>query len=334
MEKDIFFVIGNGFTANLLEKSNINSSKPLSNFNSSLIKNDFIKNMPLLIEVFNYEKSLNPDDDFKCFESIFKKQKYKCYADYEKVCCQTRRFIAFAYTQFFVTARKLINFKEWKWTNWFQEYIDRISGIYSLNYDRFVEELLLYLKVPHYRMASSEYIDLALSRNGLYFKAIPIFKPHGSIDFDAPLMNYNEKSWWNITTDLNALYWSEIPYVETIPLSYNVCEYENLLLRPRFQPDIIPPFCVNFYRDIPWVDYMYKRLKFFVSNISKLVCFGFSYSECDREEFNELLSYCNNKDLCIYDFNLSENEELKTAVENSGFKYIFHGVRSKNIFTF
>lgn len=313
MGRDTLVVIGNGFTCNLLKNSSknctLNSSKPLSNFNSNNINQECLKYIPELEKIIEEEKKISPDNDFECFESILNK-----YKDNQKLLCYLRRFIAFQYSKFFIEGKEYINFEDWQWTNWFNNNMNNIIGFYDLNYDLFLEAMLNKLDVKFHRVSTPEYIKVV--SKGEEGKSIPIFKVHGSIDFDLDvdfICLGNAASIWRSVTEFNTRSGRyHIPHVDIVG-NKDLCS-------PRCQIDLIPPNSKNFYINVPWIDVMYRKLKYLLKDINKIVCFGFSYSPFDRPEFKMILDYCKNKDLIVYDLNRELNSDLRDEVINRQYK--------------
>src|SRR5690606_36665142 len=86
--------------------------------------------------------------------------------------CQVRRFLAISYSKLQQEIDKIDNF-DWRWLNWFKEHNNQIVFAISFNYDLLLENTLKDLNVLYFRTSTTE-PNLG----------IPIFKPHGSIDFE------------------------------------------------------------------------------------------------------------------------------------------------------
>ncbi|EJT6492014.1 hypothetical protein ACHM2U_01305 [Clostridium perfringens] len=313
--KDTLIIIGNGFTISLLNGVEINSSKPLSNFQCKNIKIDCMSKMPGLESIIEEGKKIYPDNDFKVFEYLLNK-----YSEKQNYLCYMRRYIIYAYSKLYIEGLKHINYSEWKWTKWFKENKNRICGIYDLNYDLFLEDLLNFLNISYYRVSTISHQKHIYCKKLNYM--IPIYKPHGSIDFDI-YQNFThmpEEGVWSTETNenqccINGLYvMSEISRME--------------LLKPRFEVDLIPPNSTNIYRNLSWIKQIYNQMSYDIKNIKNIICFGFSYSEFDQPEFEEILDKCNNKDIKIYDININENHNLAEYVTKKGFTYIFKNAMS------
>lgn len=314
MIKDTLIIVGNGFTASLLKRSGINSSKPLSNFGCTSIEIDCISKMPGLEKIIEEGKRKFQNDDFKIFEFLINKYSNENNLEDDKLCFM-RRYIAYAYAKLYKEGIQYINYDKWEWTEWFKKSKERICGIYDLNYDLFLEKLLKFLSISYYRVATlSEKIskDIYVSKY-----MIPIYKPHGSIDFDAHnnFIEAPEDVIWSTITNRNQFSVDDFYHIGEVT--------ENELLKPRVEVDLIPPNSTNVYRDLLWIKNIYKQIKFDIKDIKNIICFGFSYSVFDQAEFNEILGYCNNKDIKVYDINIKENNVLAEYIKKQGFKYIF-----------
>lgn len=321
MIKDTLIIIGNGFTISLLNGSGINSSKPLSNFGCKSIEIDCISKMSGLESIIEEGREKFPNDDFKVFEFLINKYSNENNLEYDKLCFM-RRYIAYAYSKLYIEGIQYINYSEWQWTEWFKKNKERICGIYNLNYDLFLEKLLKFLSIPHYRVAT---LSEKISKDIDVLKyMIPIYKPHGSIDFDAHknFIQASEEVIWNTITNRNQF---------SVDNFYHIGEvHENELLKPRVEVDLIPPNSTNIYRDLLWIKNIYNQIKYDIKNIKNIICFGFSYSVFDQAEFNEILGYCSNKDIKLYDINIKENNELSEYIEKYGGKYVFKNTNLYN----
>lgn len=341
MNRDTLMIIGNGFTRNLLDesnldksnidKSNIDSSKPLSNFNCKAIDLDSscLNKMLILKDIIDTEKKIYSDNDFECFENIINKYSKGPISSPNRILCLLRRYLSFAYSKLFVQIKhnEEIDFNDWKWYGWFQRNINRIGGVYNLNYDLFLEDMFKSLNIEYHRVATTEHIKVLKHKIN---NSIPIFKPHGSIDFD--FKYEGDIGWETCITDANGLYDSDIEGYDKF--AYTEIVNENELCKPRFEIDIIPPNSENFYIELPWIKNIYNELEIKMQDIINIICFGFSYSSYDRPEFNRLLDYCKSKNITVYDLNIDLNSQLQDEVSNRGFKYVFKRVSDEKCYPF
>lgn len=308
--KDTLIVVGNGFTISLLNGVEINSSKPLSNFQCENIHIDCMSKMLGLENIIEEGKKIYPDDDFKVFEFLLNK-----YSEETKYLCYIRRYITYAYSKLYMEGLKHINYEEWEWTKWFKENKSRICGIYDLNYDLFLEDLLNFLNISYYRVST---ISHKISKDFNILKhMIPIYKPHGSIDFDMAKngTGITEESIWNMTTNKNQSCIDGFYFMSEVP--------REDMLKPRLEVDLIPPNSTNIYRNLSWIEQIYNQMSYDIKNIKNIICFGFSYSTFDQPEFKEILNNCINNNIRIYDININENHTLAEYVNKRGFTYIF-----------
>lgn len=310
MSKNIFLVIGNGFTINLFNHSklSLDPSKPLYNFNCSNINYHFRDYIPELFEIIDSRKS-DFKSDFDCIDSILKD-----YQNESRIGCYLRRFLSYSYASLYQNAKDSIDYNSWPWSKWIQDNNKSIVGCLNFNYDLFFEDCLTFNKILYYRSSTDEMTPIKLFN----FKSIPIFKPHGSIDFDIKGINADEQSAWT-------LYASECSYTDEYGNSVMniIAPNSEKFIFPRSVIDLIPPTQSNFYRHYNWIDNMYTEMKKILNNVDTVVLFGFSYSSPDRCEFGEVFRSLPKKNITFFDINITKNNDLKKRIEYYGHTYKF-----------
>jgi hypothetical protein len=176
---------------------------------------------------------------------------------------QVRYFLAVAFSQFQDTVDTIPLF-EWSWLRWIQQIRSRLVEIVSFNYDLIVESACECAGLIPYRFQAGERV----ARGG-----VPVFKPHGSIDFDVSSNVLNLR--WTFPLGNVAINGCDYP-VEVIP--------RNRLLAPRTAADIVLPFEYSVLSNVQWVAPGYSSLPDRFRRVDQLVLLGLSFSDVDRAE--------------------------------------------------
>jgi len=251
-------LIGNGFTIDFVKPNGLNSSQPLNCFDNEYITyDDFIDYLP---EVKAKLIANQGGDHFRAIKEFREEYQYNNTAE-----CQLRRFLAIAYSKLQITINEL-DMNQWKWFLWFKRNYFDLSFSVSFNYDLLFERVLRELNVKYYRTGTNE----KKSR-------IPIFKPHGSIDFDLSRNSiFIGGDLWSITTALN-----DVEYLDIVS--------SEKWLEPRLEADIIPPLATNDHMNFQWYQEGLSIIKKKAKEISHFVIIGCSYCEVDRLEIDTIL---------------------------------------------
>lgn len=315
--KNIILFVGNGFTLNYTESNKIglNASLPLAKFNSYEINYDYIwsKYPETKDQLITKKPSAFHDFDWLA----------KSIADNEKEKLNISTFITLSYSLFQTKLNDFIeadssHLSKWQVYKWIITNQNRICGMVSLNYDLLLEKCLSNGGIAHFRPFTDE------PENGIL-----IAKPHGSIDFDLPgsfLISGDEESlilarWNHMFRGCNVNINSQGGVQHLIVLE------KKLWTLPRLQHDIVLPSQKQDNYNLNWVKKSYEILKSSISNMNPdaIVIMGFSYSDADKEEFNDFVNGIPHG-LCFYDFNIDENIQLKSFIEAQGHEYKFLGL--------
>lgn len=105
---------------------------------------------------------------------------------------------------------------------------------------------------------------------------LPLFKPHGSVDFEIVGLDIPVRYPLNGIIDVNDM---PIKRLKTSDLLY-----------PRTQPLCIVPNEVNKYKNFQWVKEANNCFKKELNKSTHCVFIGISYFECDRQEIDEILN--------------------------------------------
>lgn len=179
----------------------------------------------------------------------------------------------------------------WSWENWIKNHKDDIVGVFDLNYDLTLEFVLYKLGIKYYRISTSE------ERNG---NGIPIFKPHGSCDFDVSNISCPpEKRLTNI------IWYNDTGFLKIVP--ENECEI------PRVEADIIIPYEKNTNLGLRWVDNRYVKLGNLIKHTDSCIIAGIRYMNADRPEINYCISRMQPNSLFYY-VSGKKNRELERSI--------------------
>ena len=271
MDDHFILILGNGFTKEIINWINnkasikIDSSKPFS-LDIQYLNNPSISLMsklPKLQQLISQHTALDDYDLMRWFTK-YKKSDIFTYA-------QMRQYLAIAYS----TISQII-YDNWqtdlRWERWFKKYQNNIEAVISFNYDLSIETLLLKNNIGYYRVCTEEDTDTS--------EGIPIFKPHGSCDYECPEGSIGMP---NLDTRLT----SSIYHADSgIPKILSLKEQ----MEPRITPDIIVPFEKNFQTDFRWVIRGYSQIVEKMREADSCIIYGLDYHEVDRPEINYLIS--------------------------------------------
>ena len=261
----ILLVIGNGLSIDLFEylAIELHPSFPFS-FNVPFREGKLIDFLPHLRKMIASNREKNDYELIQDFVRNVPQNKEEYWTHYE-----LREYLSIAYSYF----NKLLSEKwkkNWKWQNWIKKRYGKILGVVSFNYDLVFETTMNMLSLEYYRLSSTE-------EN--IPQGVPIFKPHGSCDFDInpKLICIKTQKPFTIATSLNDI---NKP-IEIVP--------KERLLEPRTQADIVLPFEFSPQTHLFWVRRGFKAITDIVSKVNRVIIVGLSYMACDRREINIVL---------------------------------------------
>ncbi|PGP33851.1 hypothetical protein, partial [Bacillus thuringiensis] len=214
------------------------------------------------------------NDDFEAIR-IFLENK-NCSQEFKERDYQLRRFLALSYSLFQLELDNNI-WINWPWMKWLKKYKKNLSCVISFNYDILLEKSLKLVQHqnPYKRIG-------VIEENGI--NALPIIKPHGSIEFDLKGFEVQGDAAWSMKFFNNQMIFNGEPSITALP--------QEKWLMPRLQPDILPPTQENYNKlKLNWVKYCFEFYKQHNQRmpINHFVIVGHSYSECDREEINDFI---------------------------------------------
>lgn len=321
MVQKYFLMIGNGFTRSYIKhcRININSSKPFDNpidcpFSPKESLLDCLPELKRLRTLYRNETDFG---FMKIFANTFmtdlpkytkskllkiistgerdKISEYtKEYRDFHRPHCNLRQYLALTYYHY---SKKIAS--QWKpnwiWENWIKNHCDDIVGVFDFNYDLTLEFVLSKLGLKYYRISTNE------EKNGT---GIPIFKPHGSCDFDVNERGIRVHPKARLK---NSVWYNETGLLKIIP--------DNELEIPRVEADIIIPHEKNTNLGLHWVDSGYVKLGNLIKQTDSCIITGIRYEEADRPEINYCISRMQPNSLFYYIAG-NQNYEFESSIKN------------------
>lgn len=265
--KRILLIVGNGLSIDLWKylELDINPSSPFS----FKVPHPFDNTKKLLDELTRVRNLIGSHPNLTNFDIIhdFVGNYQNTDQEHQRTHSELRQYLSLAYS--YANNNLLHHWKEgWRWEQWLRKYHDRIAGIVSFNYDLTVETVLKRSSFRCYRISSTEEGDIT---------DIPIFKPHGSCDFDISAIYIHPKARLRTVTFLN----SSFGRVEIVP--------KGELLEPRNESDIVLPFESSPQLQLPWVERGYEAVKKIAKTVDSCIIVGISYQPCDRLEIDSIV---------------------------------------------
>lgn len=170
----------------------------------------------------------------------------------------------------------------WRWQHWLNRERERIAGVVSFNYDLFVEIALDKTGIGCHRLGSTEEVFNPVG--------VPVFKPHGSCDFDTTPggMVYEgcDPHYLGVRTELCQTGFAGFPRCMA-----GVVPRARICTQRRAMADVVLPFEVSQQTHLDWVVQGYEATSRIAEGISVCVIVGLSYEGCDRREIDLILSF-------------------------------------------
>jgi hypothetical protein len=202
---------------------------------------------------------------------------------------ELRQYLSLAYAH--ANADLLARWRSgWRWEQWLNKNYSKLAGAVSFNYDLGLETTLSKLSLEYYRPGTPEE-DTP--------KGIPIFKPHGSCDFDISnrAISMPLEARLKSLTRLN-----DAGIIEVVS--------KNKLSEPRTEADIVLPFEKSPQRHLRWIQRGEETIKKIAKTVDTCIIVGISYRSCDRQEIDSIINELP-RDIKI---------ELVTPTENKKFE--------------
>lgn len=153
------------------------------------------------------------------------------------------------------------------------ENYDRIALIISLNYELVLERILQRFDQKYYRIGTEEHEE-----------GIPIWKPHGSIDFNTPLDGFIKTG--KPIYPLNSF----LSRNEILDRKTNILNKKDWTML-RSQIDIVLPTQTTHLKEFGFNRDGEKYFRQIKSSIKDCILFGISYMSCDRLEIDEFINH-------------------------------------------
>lgn len=304
--KNILLLVGNGLTLDLISEFNlsINSSSPFSQKIPCLNPETFniLEYLPELNNYIKLKRNQNYINDFSICQDLINdlnndKEKYL------KVHCQMRHYFALCYSHM----QRIFNnhIKNWNYINKFENIKNNIIGAISFNYDNNLEISLSNLGLKTYR-------------HGVFNESgnIPIFKPHGSIDFDS-----HQNDFVFQTTD------GKNDYLARLRNIVFLCETNRMRsinhveqMFPRVMADIVLPSEDSPQKKLGWVKDTYNWHNTISAKLEHLVIIGISYWDCDKDEINTILENTS-KNTIIHIINPYPSQDMINKITELNLSY-------------
>lgn len=267
--KRILLIVGNGLSIDLWKYLglDIDPSSPFS-FEVPHLFDNGKKLLEALTRVRNLKESQPELTDFDKIRGFISKYQ-ETDQEHQWIHYELRQYLSLAYS--YANNNLLHHWKKgWRWEQWLRKYHERIAGIVSFNYDLTIETVLKQLSFRYHRISSREEGNIT---------GIPIFKPHGSCDFDisSKAISIPPQSRLKTLTSLNSC----SNGVEIVP--------KEKLLEPRTESDIVLPFESSPQIHLPWVKQGYEAVKKIAKTVDSCIIVGISYQPCDRSEIDSIV---------------------------------------------
>lgn len=271
MKRNTIFLMGNGFAIdfNKCKNMNINSSKPFSL--SVPCKEPKIENilneLPNLKNYISLKRSQGVKDDFEiCHHLLLDIINSPNEKSLQWIHGEMRQYFSLTYSLMQIIYD--FNLNDWHYINKFKKIHDSLLGCISFNYDLLLERVLALNNIRYYRYGIA-------NENGI----IPVFKPHGSIDFEAGPGTIDIQP--IISRFKNQTFLCECkPMISIDPYNYLV---------PRILADIVLPSEPSPQQRLSWVKGTYEWFKDISPYVKNFVIIGISYWICDRMEIDQLI---------------------------------------------
>lgn len=268
----ILLIVGNGLSIDLWKYLglDIDPSSPFSFEVPDPFDNDK-KLLGTLTRVRDLIKSHPTLTDFDIIQGFINNYQ-KTDQEHQWIHYELRQYLSLAYS--YANNNLLHHWKKgWRWEQWLREYHERIAGIVSFNYDLTLETILEQSSFRYCRIGSRE-------EEGDDVVGIPIFKPHGSCDFDisSRFIHMPPQSRLRNLTSLNDYTNHGKGRIEIVP--------EERLLEPRTESDIVLPFEPSQQTQLTWVRQGYETVNKIAETVDSCIIVGISYQPCDRLEIN------------------------------------------------
>jgi len=269
----ILLIVGNGLSIDLYNYLGlaIYPSAPFS-FNIPDPFDDSKKLLDTLTRVRRMIELQPKATDFDIIQD-FVRNYQKDNREHQWIHSELRQYLSLAYS--YANNHLMRHWRKgWRWEQWLIRHYESLVGIASFNYDLTLETVLHQPLLEYYRIGSTEEDN----RIG-----IPIFKPHGSCDFDisSRAISMPPQSRLRNLTFLNDNIINGRGRIEIVP--------KEKLLEPRTESDIVLPFEFSPQMKLTWVRQGYETVNQLAKKVDACIIVGISYQPCDRLEIDSVI---------------------------------------------
>ncbi len=197
-----------------------------------------------------------------------------------------RHFLALAYSTY-QRALDRSSMERWIWRKWLERYRKNLHVALSWNYDLVLERALTRNRVQHFHPGAGGWPEWHRRPEGQV--GIPICKPHGSIHF-AP-DGFELRNAASADSPFEAVDYPRATEAALADVPQR-CMTDHELLNVRTVADIVLPGEFNrFGQHLSWMRLATRYFRHLSAEADTLVIAGFSFSEPDRTEFADLISW-------------------------------------------
>lgn len=212
---------------------------------------------------------------------------------------ECRHFLSIAFSNYSIDAKAALN-KKWPWYKWIEENRSRISAVCSYNYDLIIELVLEKLNRSYY----NEAMDIK-------FGAIPLYKPHGSCDYETNGIA------------VEGLHYPVNSYFDNNDLEIKRLNFENIL-SVRIIPYCVIPNQRNIYSHFRPMIRQEEIFNKKIAEVDYCLIIGHSYADVDKPEIDASLSKLK-KGVKVIIANPTPSDELLHKIAELGLESVSWG---------
>jgi hypothetical protein len=283
LEGPALLVVGNGLAIDLTKErpglEEWHPSQPLAWDvpNPCAPARQLIQDLPAAAAAIATVRAASTDPALADFAVFDRLEHVVTSSDRLETYCQLRHYLGLAYSAYQERADAVVADPAWSLGSFVGALAGDALGVISYNYDLTVE------RIVGARGLSLHHLGLPGGGVGL-----PLFKPHGSIDYTLGKHVFGGKKpsypLW-LTADLN-----------DAPM--RLLETSELRL-PRYEVDVVLPAERSKYHGFQWVQPGWAWVQNEAKKARTIVYLGLSYWPCDREELKVIVAATDGRSRCI-----------------------------------
>lgn len=186
---------------------------------------------------------------------------------------EARHYLKHAFLTYQRAADETVRYGGWQWTRWLAAHRSDLVAVVSFNYELIVERALKEAGVRYHRGLENE-----------AQQAVPVARPHGSIDFDFGYIRSAERDGGPALTPRYPLgVFVDHPDMPAHGLNRMNASAPNLAV------PLVLPAEASQYRHLTWVRRGLTGWERQARSLTHLVIVGISYARCDRPEIESLV---------------------------------------------